>query len=46
MCGTGQCDQELFRLGVNIELIYRSEEVSDSLNLVISLRVLLKFTQI
>ena len=46
MWGTEQSAQKPFRLGVNMELIYRSEEVSDSLNLVISLRVLLKFTQI
>ena len=45
MCGTGQSAQELFRLGVNMELIYRSEEVSDSLSPVIILYLLLKFTQ-
>ena len=43
MCGTGQSAQKLFRLGVNMEHIYTSEEVSDSLSLVISLRLLLKF---
>ena len=43
--GTGQSAQELFRLGVNMELIYRSEEVSDSLSPVIILYLLLKFTQ-
>ena len=45
MCDTGLSAEKLFRLGLYVQVIYRGE-VSDSLDLVRGLHLLLKFTQL